>query len=60
MIENRSTTMETQARKDTGLPGQANGQNDRHPSPGPLSWYAAQRPEPGPTYALTSNGYVVL
>lgn len=60
MAENQKKAMGTQSRERTGLSGQGNGHNGRHSSPGPLSWYSAQRPEPGLTYALTTNGYVML
>ena len=60
MAENKKSMMERQPGKEIGLTGRANGQNGRHPSPGALSWYAAQRPAPGLSYALTNNGYVVL
>jgi hypothetical protein len=38
----------------------ADTQNGPRSSPGPLSWYFAQRALPELKYVLTSNGYTVL
>jgi hypothetical protein len=39
---------------------QANEESTPHSSPGPFSWYVAQRALPELKYVLTRNGYAVL
>jgi len=53
MARKQKTTLEMAASKQMGSRGQANGGN------GHLSWYFAQPPIAGPTYVLTTTGYVV-
>jgi len=60
MAQNRKRTMEMQAGGKIYPSNRANGHNGHYPSSGPFSWYSAQCAEPGLTYALTTNGYVVL
>ena len=60
MAQNKKGTLEMQAGEKIYPSNRANGQNGHYPSSGPFSWYSAQCAEPGLTYALTTNGYVVL
>jgi len=60
MAQNKKRTLEMQAGEKMFPSNRANGQNEHHSSSGPFSWYSAQRPKPGMTYALTTNGYVLL
>ena len=60
MAENKKRTLEMQAGEKIYPSNRGNGHNGHYPSSGPFSWYSAQCAEPGLTYALTTNGYVVL
>jgi len=60
MAQNKKGTLEMQAGEKIYPSNRTNGQNGHYPSSGPFSWYSAQCAEPGLTYALTTNGYVVL
>ena len=59
MAEKQKTTLEMADSKQVSLSGQANGGNGHYSSSGLLSWYFAQPPIAGPTYVLTTTGYVV-
>ncbi len=60
MAENMDRRLKMAAENKTGKDGRPGGQNGQRPATGALSWYRAQPAEAGPTYALTSNGYVIL
>jgi hypothetical protein len=46
--------------KNMNVSDRANGENGNHSSPGPFSWYLAEKALPELKYALTVTGYVVL
>lgn len=60
MTGNDRRVMETQSRQSRTLASRGNGRNGHHTPQGPLSWYSAQRTDPGMAYALTMNGYVIV
>lgn len=59
MAEKQKATLEMAASKQASLSGRANGGNGHYSSSRLLSWYFAQPPIAGPTYVLTTTGYMV-
>lgn len=60
MAENNKKTLEMPVSKEMNPSRGANGQNGHHSHWDPLSWYTAQRAQPGLTYGITMHGYVLL
>ena len=48
------------AARETAPSRRAKGHNGGRAPAGLFSWYTAQPAQPGATYALTANGYVIL
>lgn len=48
------------ASRRMSAPGSGNSEDGRQASSGLLSWYSTQPAAPDLSYALTTNGYVIL